>query len=60
MAQSQAGISFHLKRDGLQIRHPDGRPFPEAWESIQRIEEERARSERLAAKLRSLGIDPEK
>ena len=46
------GISFHMKRDGLEIRFPDGRPFAEAWESI-------ARSELLAAKLRALGIDPE-
>ena len=47
------GITFHLERDGLQLRRPDGQPFAEAWESI-------ARAERLAAKLRGLGIDPDK
>jgi len=36
----------------LELRHPDGKPFAEAWEMI-------LRAERLAAKLRALGIDPE-
>ena len=46
------GITFHLNQRGLELRHPDGKPFAEAWEMI-------LRAERLAAKLRALGIDPE-
>lgn len=46
------GITFHFTHDQLEIRRPDGRPFADAWESIQR-------AERLAAMLRARGIDPE-
>jgi Uma2 family endonuclease len=67
------GITFHLSQEGLELLHPDGRPFAETWEAIRRAEEEHARAEeeraraeeeharaeRLAAKLRALGIDPE-
>lgn len=68
------GISFHLGKEGLEIQYPDGRPFGDAWESLQKLEQERdraaqeriraekeaQRAERLAAKLRALGVDPEK
>ncbi len=60
------GISFHLEQDGLQIRYPDGRLFGEAWEGLIKMEHERVRAEkeaqraeRLAARLRALGADPE-
>lgn len=59
------GVSFRMSRAGLELLHPDGRAFAETWQAIRQIEQERARAERehaeaqrLAAKLRSLGIDP--
>lgn len=61
------GISFHLEKEGLEIRYPDGRPFGEAWESLLKMEQERIRAEkeaeraeRLAVKLRALGVDPDR
>jgi len=64
------GITFKLEEDGeLSAFHPDGRKFLTAVELdalAQRAEQEHTRTEheheradRLAAKLRELGIDPE-
>jgi len=46
------GIRFHCEGERLEIRHSDGRPFAKGWESIRR-------AERLAEKLRALGVDPD-
>ncbi|MBM3839559.1 MAG: hypothetical protein FJ398_16640 [Verrucomicrobia bacterium] len=61
------GIQFELAAEGLSLRYPDGRPFLEVWELFQAVEGERSRAEvetkraeRLAARLRALGIDPDK
>jgi Uma2 family endonuclease len=68
------GIRFDLSQGELRIFGPDGRPFmtyvelaaqrqaaEEAREHAQRdAREAAARAERLAAKLRELGVDPDK
>jgi Uma2 family endonuclease len=65
-------IRFALTPDTLLIYDPDGRPFlnsvelarqlkaeaARANQEAQRAAEERTRAERLAAQLRSLGLDP--
>jgi Uma2 family endonuclease len=54
------GITFRLEADGeLSVFRPDGRKFlpPVELDAIARREQERA--ERLAAKLRELGINPD-
>jgi Uma2 family endonuclease len=67
------GIRFQMGEDTLTLFRPDGQPFSTLAEEIQRTEQERQRAEeehqraeqereradRLAAKLRELGIDPE-
>jgi Uma2 family endonuclease len=60
-------IALRLEDDGeLSAFHPDGRKFLTAVEIDQlaqrehaRAEQEKARADRLAVKLRELGIDPE-
>ncbi len=60
------GVRFGLARGDLQLTCPDGTPFATYVELARqrdaehtRAEQERARAERLAARLRELGIDPE-
>ncbi|MGQ9540752.1 MAG: Uma2 family endonuclease [Armatimonadota bacterium] len=60
------GIRFGTQAGELVLTHPDGLPFvnPEELESLwvqaqKRAEEAEARAERLAAKLRDLGIELE-
>jgi Uma2 family endonuclease len=53
------GVTFHFDQNHLELRHPDGRPFAEGWESMRRAEQEAERAQRLAAKLRALGVDPD-
>jgi Uma2 family endonuclease len=67
------GIRFDWSEDVLQLFRPDGVPFASYSEISQRLEaalqeveqerqrtaQERQRAERLAEKLRALGIDPE-
>lgn len=60
------GIRFVLTDETLQVYYPDGRAFLTTVElsqcvaqERQRAEQERQTKERLAAKLRELGIDPE-
>ncbi len=62
----QLQIRFDLSADELQIFRPDGQQFLNYVEIAQRAEEERQRAEeaearanRLAEKLREMGIDPE-
>ncbi|AGF51168.1 sll1461 [Synechocystis sp. PCC 6803] len=60
------GIRFFLTPDTLQIYYPDGRKFlttveldREMVKEKQRANEEQQRADRLAAKLKELGVDPE-
>ena len=62
----QLQIKFDLSADELQIFRPDGQKFlsyveisQKALEERQRAEEAQAQVNRLAEKLRELGIDPE-
>lgn len=53
------GIRFEKGKDaGVGLFYPDGRKFLSFLELGQLAEAERQRAERLAAKLRELGIDP--
>ena len=53
------GIRFDMWADELRIIGPDGRPFVTYVELAQAADQERERAERLAAKLRAAGIDPD-
>ena len=60
------GLQFGLKQTSLEILLPDGRTARTREELVSdwklehdRAEQQQARAERLAAKLRELGIDPE-
>jgi Uma2 family endonuclease len=55
---TRLGIRFVWTEDSLEIYRPDGKKFLTSVELAQQLEEEQQRSERLAAKLRELGIDP--
>ena len=46
------GVKFVRSPEGLTLYHPDGKPFTS-------YQEECDRAEKLAAKLRKLGIDPD-
>ncbi len=52
------GICFALG-DSLQLYHPNGQPFLSYIEIAQRAEQEHQRAERLADRLRELGINPD-
>jgi Uma2 family endonuclease len=53
------GICFELGSPELQLFRPDGTAFTTLEQEQHRAEQEKQRSERLAAKLRELGIDPD-
>jgi len=53
------GIRFSLDGMDLVLYRPDGRRFETFLELEQRAETERQRAERLAARLRELGVDPD-
>jgi hypothetical protein len=54
------GVTLRLEESGeLSIFGPDGRKFLRPVEGVIRAGQAEARSERLAAKLRELGIEPE-
>lgn len=54
------GVTFRLEESGeLSVFDPDGRKFLRPVENVARAEQAEARAERLAAKLRELGLDPE-
>jgi Uma2 family endonuclease len=62
----QLGIRFELAESDLVLYRPDGRRFLTSVELDQRAEQERDRADsaqaqvnRLAARLRELGVDPE-
>ncbi|MGH9841314.1 MAG: Uma2 family endonuclease [Blastocatellia bacterium] len=54
------GVTLKLEEGGdLSVFDPDGRKFLRPVENQKRAEQAEARAERMAAKLRELGIDPE-
>lgn len=52
------GVRFNLEGVELIITRPDGRRFETFVELTARAEAERQRAERLAERLRALGVDP--
>ncbi len=52
------GIRFEPSPEGLAIYYPDGRKFITFQELLIQAESEHQRAEKLAAKLREIGIDP--
>ena len=59
-ASPRLGIRFQFDESGeLKIYRPDGRPFATYVELAEQAEQERERAERLAARLKDLGIDPD-
>lgn len=52
------GVRFALAGDDLVLERPDGRRFETFVELAQRADAERERAERLAERLRALGVDP--
>ncbi len=52
------GVRFNLEGAELVLTRPDGRRFETFVELTERAEAERQRAERLAARLRALGVDP--
>jgi Uma2 family endonuclease len=52
-------VRFDLLSGELKIHGPDGRPFATYLELIEQREAEHQRAERLAAKLRELGVEPD-
>lgn len=53
------GIRFVWTEESLEIYRPDGKKFLTSVELAQQLEREQQRAERLAAKLRELGADPD-
>ncbi|GAB4356865.1 MAG: Uma2 family endonuclease [Cyanophyceae cyanobacterium] len=53
------GIRFHVDEETLTLFDPSGRPFSTLTEERQRAERERQRADRLAARLREMGVDPD-
>lgn len=55
------GIRFELPAGGpLRVIRPDGRPFLTYQELITEAELQQRRADKLAAKLRELGVDPDR
>jgi Uma2 family endonuclease len=52
-------IRFDWSDDGLRLIRPDGRPLETYQEVDQRADAERQRAERLAERLRALGLEPD-
>jgi len=53
------GVRFELEQGVFQLYRPDGERFATYVELMEQREQEHQRAERLAARLRTLGIDPE-
>lgn len=53
------GVRFEKENGDLRIIRPDGQRFLTYLELQQQAEQERQRAERMAQRLRELGIDPE-
>lgn len=52
-------VRFGLSGRNLQLTGPDGTPFAGYLEVVNQRDAERARADRLAARLRELGVDPD-
>jgi hypothetical protein len=50
---------FEITDETLRIYFPDGRPFESGVDINARAEAQRLRADKLALKLRELGIDPD-
>lgn len=53
------GVRFELDAGGLHLYRPDGQPFKRYVELARELDAERERAERLAARLRELGVEPD-
>jgi Uma2 family endonuclease len=53
------GIRFRLTIDTLEVYYPDGRRFVTTVELMQQADHEKQRADRLADRLRELGVDPD-
>lgn len=53
------GIRLVRSPEQLTLYHPDGNPFTSYPEECDRANQEQSRAEKLAAKLRELGVDPD-
>jgi Uma2 family endonuclease len=53
------GIRFEISAETLVIYAPDNLPFETLTQERRRVNEERQRANRLAAKLREMGINPD-
>jgi len=53
------GIRFELTPETLEIYHPDGTRFSSYTEQAEETKRERERADRLANRLRELGVDPD-
>jgi len=53
------GIQFVWSEESLEIYRPDGKKFLTSVEFAQQLEQEQQRADRLANKLRELGLNPD-
>jgi len=53
------GIRFQVEGERLSLQHSDGEPFHNWIELAREREAERQRADRLEARLRALGLDPD-
>jgi len=53
------GIRFVLTPETLELYRPDNRKFLTTQELERQVEQERSRADRLAAKLKEMGVDPD-
>jgi hypothetical protein len=58
LASPRLGIRFWPEEGGMRIERPDGTAFESFTELAERAEQERQRADRLAERLRALGMDP--
>jgi hypothetical protein len=56
---TRLGVRFELEDATLVVYQPDGERFATYVELMQQRDQERQRADRLAARLRELGIDLE-
>ena len=59
LVSPRLGIRFELTEDSFEILGPDGRRFQTYVELARERDELRTRADRLADRLRALGIDPD-
>jgi len=52
-------VRFVLTPETLLLFYPNGQPFLTSVELARRADAEHARAERLAERLRALGLDPD-